>query len=275
MKTLRQATGALGVGFALFVTALAASGQSSQAVGGKSATKPAGVRVNVTGTWATNLAGSPDLKLFQEGERVWGKDHLDEGGVRGSWIDGRLMLVYTESVIDQANPGCGSRTALVLTSKGTATRLQGVGFEIGSDRTTEKYLTRNTPDPGADFAYPYGQELTRCGQLFTWELAFESDSDKLKGADWPVLAAVADLMKTNAGLKIKIAGHTDSTGSAAHNQDLSLRRAEAVKKVLNAKYSVDGARVATKGWGDEQPLVANDTEEGRALNRRVEILIAH
>jgi len=275
MKNLRQTTGTLGIGIALFVIALSADGQTNQGSAGKSSTKAAAVRVNVTGTWASNLAGGPDLKLFQEGERVWGKDHLDEGGVRGSWIDGRLMLVYTESVIDQANPGCGSRTALVLTSKGTATRLQGTGFEIGSDRTSEKVLTRNTPDPGSDFAYPYGQELTRCGQLFTWELAFESDSDKLKGADWPVLSAVADLLKTNAGTKIKIAGHTDSTGSAAHNQDLSLRRAEAVKRVLIAKYSADGARIATKGWGDEQPLVSNDTEEGRALNRRVEILIAH
>jgi len=254
---------------ALILVATVASGQANHKG------KPAAPRVNVTGTWSSNLAGSPDLKLFQEGDLVWGKDHLDEGGVRGLWSDGRLMLVYTESVVDQQNPGCGSRTVLVLKSKGTATRLEGIGFDVGSDRTGDKYLTRNTPDPGPDFAYPYGDELKRCGQLFTWELAFETDSDKLKGADWPVLAKLSDLLKKEPALKIKIAGHTDSTGDAAHNQALSLRRAETVKRTLVETYSVDAGRITTKGWGAEQPLVDNGTEEGRAINRRVEILIAH
>lgn len=267
---MQLATGAL---IALLFATISAAGQSTKA-SAKPVQKPA-VRVNVTGTWSSNLAGGPDLKMFQEGDRVWGKDHLDEGGIRGLWTEGRLMLVYTESVIDQANPGCGQRTVLVLTSKGTATRLEGIGFDIGSDRKGVKYLTRNTPDPGADFVYPYDQELKRCGQLFTWELAFETDSDKLKGTDWPVLSALADALKKEPELKIKVAGHTDSTGDAAHNQDLSLRRAEAVKKTLVEKYGVDPVRVTTKGWGAEQPLVDNATDEGRAINRRVEILIAH
>ena len=215
------------------------------------------------------------MKLFQEGDRVWGQDGLAEAGIRGLWAEGRLMMVYTESVVDQANPGCGPRTVLVLKSKGTATRLEGVGFDLGSGSTGDKYLARNTPDPGAAFAYPYDQELKRCGQLFTWELMFEADSDKLKGADWPVLAVVADLLKRDTSLKIQIAGHTDSMGDAAHNQDLSLRRAESVRKTLVEKYSSDGGRIATKGWGAEQPLVENTTEDGRAINRRVEILIAH
>jgi OOP family OmpA-OmpF porin len=97
----------------------------------------------------------------------------------------------------------------------------------------------------------------------------------MKGSDWPVLASVADLLKKDAALRIKIAGHTDSTGDAAHNQDLSLRRAEAVKKALVDKYDADGSKITTKGWGAEQPLVDNGTEEGRAVNRRVEVLIAH
>jgi outer membrane protein OmpA-like peptidoglycan-associated protein len=237
--------------------------------------KPAAVRVNVTGTWSSNLPGGPDLKMFQDGDLVWGKDHLDQGGIRGLWTDGRLMLVYTDSVVDQANPGCGPRTVLVLKSKGTATRLEGTGFDLQSGHTQDKYLTRNTPDPGADFAYPYDQELKRCGQLFTWELAFESDADQLKGTDWPVLARLSDLLKKERALKIKVAGHTDSTGDAAHNQELSLRRAETVKKTLIQKYGADGARITTKGWGADQPMVDNGTEEGRAINRRVEVLIAH
>lgn len=250
-----------------------AAGQSQKSPA-KAAPKPA-TRVNVTGTWSSNLPGGPDLRMFQEGDLVWGTDHLSEGGIRGLWADGRLMLVYTDSVVDQQNPGCGPRTVLVLKSKGTATRLEGTGFDLQSGNTQDKYLTRNTPDPGADFAYPYDQELKRCGQLFTWELAFDSDSDQLKGTDWVVLGKVADLLKKERSLKIKIAGHTDSTGDAAHNQDLSLRRAETVKKTLIDKYGADGARITTKGWGADQPLVDNGTDDGRAVNRRVEVLIAH
>ena len=97
----------------------------------------------------------------------------------------------------------------------------------------------------------------------------------MKGTDWPVLAKVSDLLKKEPALKIKVAGHTDSTGDAAHNQDLSLRRAETVKKALVEKYAADAARITTKGWGADQPLVDNGTDEGRAINRRVEILIAH
>jgi len=264
--------GRLAVVFAISsLWATVAAGQASQ----KPPLKPAAARVNVTGTWSSNLPGSPDLKLFQEGDLVWGEEHLNEGGVRGLWSEGRLMLVYTDSVVDQNNPGCGPRTVLVLRTKGTATRLEGTGFDLQSGNTQTKYLARNTPDPGADFAYPYDQELKRCGDLFTWELAFESDSDQLKGTDWPVLAKLSDLLKKEQALKIKVAGHTDSTGDAAHNQDLSLRRAETVKKTLIAKYGADGARITTKGWGADQPLVDNGTDEGRAINRRVEILIAH
>jgi len=250
-----------------------AAGQAGSKMA-KPVAKPA-TRINVTGTWSSNLPGGPDLRLFQEGDLVWGTDHLSQGGVRGLWTEGRLELVYTDSVVDRNNPGCGPHTVLVVKSKGTASRLEGTGFDLASGKTQAKYLTRNTPDPGADFAYPYDQELKRCGQLFTWELAFESDSDKLMGSDWRVLAAVADLMKKEPALKIRIAGHTDSMGDAAHNQDLSLRRAEAVKKTLVDKYTADVSRITTKGWGAEQPLVDNATEEGRAVNRRVEILMAH
>ena len=263
----------IGVAISVLGAALTTVGQTTQKA--KPASQPAAARVNVTGTWSSNLPGGPDLKLFQEGDLVWGQDHLAEGGIRGLWSDGRLMLVYTDSVVAKANPGCGPRTVLVLKTKGTATHLEGTGFDLQSGRTQTKYLSRNTPDPGADFAYPYDQELKRCGDLFTWELAFASDSDQLKGAEWPVLARLSDLLKKEGALKIKVAGHTDSTGDAAHNQDLSLRRAETVKKTLVEKYGVDAARITTKGWGADQPLVDNGTEEGRAINRRVEILIAH
>ena len=74
-------------------------------------------------------------------------------------------------------------------------------------------------------------------------------------------------------MKIQIAGHTDSTGDAKANQALSDRRAATVKRILSEKYGADGARITTKGWGPEQAVADNATDEGRALNRRVEIVL--
>ena len=75
-------------------------------------------------------------------------------------------------------------------------------------------------------------------------------------------------------LKILVAGHTDSVGDAAKNKQLSERRAATVRKVLAEKYGADAARISIKGWGADQPVEDNKTEDGRALNRRVEITIA-
>ena len=71
---------------------------------------------------------------------------------------------------------------------------------------------------------------------------------------------------------IDVYGHTDSTGAAAYNQRLSERRAAAVALYLESR-GVQAARVATRGFGMTQPIASNETEEGRAQNRRVEIKI--
>jgi outer membrane protein OmpA-like peptidoglycan-associated protein len=133
---------------------------------------------------------------------------------------------------------------------------------------------RLSPDAGEPTPYPYATELTYCGSLRTYELTFASGADTLQGTDWPILAAVAGVLETNPSFKIEVAGHTDSTGDAKANQELSERRSAAVKAAVVSKYGADAARVGVKGWGAEQPIHENTTEEGRALNRRVEIVLA-
>jgi outer membrane protein OmpA-like peptidoglycan-associated protein len=237
----------------------------------RTAKKPASTAINVTGTWNANFSGGMDLLLHQEGSLVWGKDN---GGslIRGDWSDGRLVLFYRLDFKGAESSSCSAPVIAVLTSKGTATRMDGVEFLAGGD-TQKKTLNRASPNAGADFTYPYGAELKGCGSLPAHDLVFETSSDKLKGTDWPMLAAVSTLLKQETGLKIEVAGHTDSTGDAEKNRDLSQRRAKSVKKVLVERYGAGEAQISTKGWGAEQPLATNDTDDGRAVNRRVEILV--
>ena len=79
-------------------------------------------------------------------------------------------------------------------------------------------------------------------------------------------------MEKNPNLKLEIDGYTDSVGDAAHNLDLSKRRAQAVASVLVTQFGIDAGRLTSNGFGAAQPIGSNDTPEGRAENRRVEFI---
>jgi len=80
---------------------------------------------------------------------------------------------------------------------------------------------------------------------------------------------VADFLKKYTDTSITVEGHTDDRGRAAYNKQLSQRRADAIKEILTTDYAIDAARVTATGFGEEQPIMSNDTAEGRAANRRV------
>ncbi len=105
------------------------------------------------------------------------------------------------------------------------------------------------------------------------DLLFETDSDRLTPAAARELAQVAEVLKQFPDREIRITGHTDSTGSVAYNKDLSTRRARTVGQGLEKGHGIDGKRMSFNGLGETQPVAPNETAEGRARNRRVEILI--
>lgn len=81
---------------------------------------------------------------------------------------------------------------------------------------------------------------------------------------------VADAMAAQPSLKLRIEGHTDSSGDPVKNLELSKRRAESVKNALVSQFKIPAGRLATEGYGQTKPLSPNDTPQGRANNRRVE-----
>src|SRR5690606_2941620 len=95
----------------------------------------------------------------------------------------------------------------------------------------------------------------------------------LKPQSIPELKELAIFLKSNLNLKIEVAGFTDNQGDVAHNAGLSNRRSEAVKDFLVKSEGIDSARITTKGYGAANPIASNDTEEGRAKNRRTEFKV--
>lgn len=103
-------------------------------------------------------------------------------------------------------------------------------------------------------------------------LLFASDSAAVSGQAQNDLYGLAKSLNQYPNSRVEIYGHTDSTASDAHNLDLSQRRAQSVGGILTAS-GVSAARLVMVGRGESQPVATNDTQEGRAQNRRVEILI--
>lgn len=114
------------------------------------------------------------------------------------------------------------------------------------------------------------KELSETGKSIVY-ITFDTDKSSITTAGTDLVIQIAEALKNDPTLKIAIEGHTDNTGDAAHNKKLSDDRAHAVMKALIGQ-KIDKSRLSAKGYGAERPLVANDTEDNRAKNRRVELV---
>jgi VWFA-related protein len=101
---------------------------------------------------------------------------------------------------------------------------------------------------------------------------FEYNKAVLTPGSMPAIAAIAALMKDRPRLKLQVEGHTDAVGTPEYNQTLSEQRAESVRQAILA-HGIDGSRIRTRGYGFTVPRATNDTEEGRAQNRRTEFVV--
>ncbi len=114
------------------------------------------------------------------------------------------------------------------------------------------------------------KDMLAKGKLVTYGIHFATGSDVVLPESAPILRQIAAYMVANAGVRLKITGHTDNVGSAPSNLDLSKRRAASVAKVLSEQFNLDAGRFASDGKGSTQAVSSNTKPEGRAMNRRVE-----
>lgn len=119
-------------------------------------------------------------------------------------------------------------------------------------------------EPVAEMSEPIRVEL---------DVKFDFDKSVVKEGSYGDIQSLAEFMKQYPQTSTVVEGHTDSIGSDAYNQGLSERRANAVRDLLVNQYGVSGDRVSSVGYGESRPVADNGTDEGRAVNRRVEAAV--
>lgn len=117
----------------------------------------------------------------------------------------------------------------------------------------------------------FAAEIAKSGRVAVYGINFDTAKATLTADADKILGEVATLLKNDAALKLKVEGHTDNVGQKAGNQKLSEQRAASVVAWL-VKSGIGKTRLTSAGFGDSKPLAANDTDENKAKNRRVELV---
>lgn len=181
------------------------------------------------------------------GKKIYiGEDELGDGGTIGVFTLTSNNVDYWVRVGDWYSPqgnGIGAFTVLVQ-------ELSPMTQEVTADVITAELITK--------------------GKIALY-INFETGKSTVVKESLPLVDQLAAALKEDPDFKISIEGHTDNTGTPAANKTLSEQRAQAVLKALVAK-GIDASRLSAKGWGQEKPVADNATEEGKAMNRRVEIV---
>jgi OmpA-OmpF porin, OOP family len=173
--------------------------------------------------------------------------------------DGSALKLYADEkrIANIPNAAFGRGRALVL-------RLEG-----RDDENNAVYVTRIRVAESQKDIY---DELSEKGRWTTQGILFETGKSDLKPESTPTLKSIAATLKAHPELKVEIQGHTDNVGSAGANLTLSQARADAVKNALVSDYGASDDQLTAKGYGDTKPVAKNTTQEGRANNRRVEVV---
>lgn len=152
-------------------------------------------------------------------------------------------------------------------------RLNGI---LTKDRALAELIVVEPQQMEVNMTLLNADEMSRSindtGRVLLYGITFDTGKDTLRADSMPMLNEIAKLLGEHPNLSVRVVGHTDNQGSAASNLDLSRRRSATVVNELKSKYSIAANRLDSFGCGLYAPVASNSSEDGRAKNRRVELV---
>lgn len=239
------------------------------------------------GTTMFSLSAAAFAELKSNGTTRHRFVSVSDGAIIGD-IDGSLRREGTATVATVVNdrvvelPVVRASGMLRGTAMGKPVETR-VTAAIVDDERFPLVLDYALPDVGtAGFSVRYGkvsfptdgkleQQLAGQERIDVYGIYFDVNSERLRTESAPILQEIAGALRRNPQWQLTIDGHTDSVGGAQANMELSRRRSEAVRAALIESYGVAASRLSAQGHGATVPKDTNDTPEGRARNRRVEL----
>lgn len=206
--------------------------------------------------WET--LGYSDSKDWLEGKASLNPVRKEKSNHVIIWIQKRRVRIYHE----------GQKVLDSPTNIYAGTRFNRFLF-TGWDSYSMPYITNlkiSTASPDTR------NKLITEGKLVSYGIYFDVNKADVKAESYSSLNEIAKVLQENAGVRVKIVGHTDSDGDDLKNLDLSRRRGEAVKSSLAKEFGIDPSRMESDGAGESEPVAANDIPVNKALNRRVEFV---
>lgn len=230
---------------------------------------------NMTGTYGPMEEGLGDMQVKHQGTTVsmctggWHfRGEVGDGLVKGTWWH---PLSKDEPAPAALNVTPDGNLAVFLRYSGasaSASLNKYTGVKKSAD-AGECPLWKNEKT-GAAPVDPIAADIEKFGRTRIYGIKFETDSDVPRPEAKAVIDRVVAVLNAKPDWKITVEGHTDNTSTADYNQNLSERRAKAVKKALESA-GIAASRLDAKGFGQTKPIAPNDTSLGRAENRRVEL----
>lgn len=165
-----------------------------------------------------------------------------------------------DGVKDSADQCPGTPAGAAVDEFGCELDTDGDGVVDSRDQCPDTEQGQAVDNTGCDLAETYRMQ----------DVHFAFDSAKLTAQSEASLNDALEILKRHADLSVEVAGHTDSVGAEGYNQALSERRARAVRDYL-VSHGIDAGRLTARGYGESEPVADNDSKQGRAMNRRVEL----
>jgi outer membrane protein OmpA-like peptidoglycan-associated protein len=183
-------------------------------------------------------------------------------------VNGQQVELPALHVVCQNADDNDKHEGYILDDPDNPLSLAGQSQSEGSSQIIRISWNADTPDA----ANRIEQELQKNGRAKVYGIYFDFASDVLRPESKTVLDEIAEVMRKHPDWKLRVEGHTDNIGGDPYNLDLSNRRAAAVKQALVTQYRIEAGRFSAAGFGASRPVAPNNTMEGRALNRRVELV---